>query len=41
MIIDFDQITAWALSMQSIFAQVAIIPVAVGLVYLLIALRGD
>ncbi len=41
MIIDLDQITAWALSMQSIFAQVAIIPVAVGVLYLLIALRGE
>jgi hypothetical protein len=36
-----DQVAAWALFMQSILAQVAIIPVALGVLYLLIALRGD
>lgn len=37
----FDEVAVLSLFMQSILAQVAIIPVAVGLLYLLIALRGD
>lgn len=37
----FDHMVALALFLQSILAQVALIPVALGLVYLLIALRGD
>jgi hypothetical protein len=37
----FDWIMAWALFMQSILAQVAIVPVGIGLLYLLVALRGD
>jgi hypothetical protein len=41
MIIDFDQLAAWALFMQSLLSQVAIVPMAIGVLYLLIVLRGD
>lgn len=37
----FDHMVAFALFMQSILAQVAIIPIGLGIVYLLIALRAD
>lgn len=36
-----DQVQAWALYMQSILAQVAIIPIALGVLYLLVATRRD
>jgi hypothetical protein len=41
MIFYLDQVAAWALSMQSILAQVAIIPIALGVLYLLLATRRD
>ena len=41
MIYYLDQVEAWALFMQSILAQVAIIPIALGVMYLLVATRRD
>lgn len=41
MVFNLDQVEAWALYMQSILAQVAIIPIALGVLYLLVATRRD
>ncbi len=36
-----DQVATWALFMQSVLAQAAIIPMAMGVLYLLVVVRGD
>lgn len=41
MVFNLDQVEAWALYMQSILAQVAIIPIALGVLYLLVATPRD
>ena len=41
MVFNLDQVEAWALYMQSILAQVAIIPIALGVLYLFVATRRD
>lgn len=41
MVFNLDQVETWALYMQSILAQVAIIPIALGVLYLVVATRRD